>query len=80
MEPIDKVKAAYNRERKLILKYQLIDRKALFLLYKESTFEKIAEVLSSKKVWGILGRVFKGDEPMNKFVFKLKGRSLKSHI
>jgi serine/threonine-protein kinase RIO1 len=58
--------AEYTADEKKTLKEQRKkDKKALFLLYQaldESTFEKVAEAMTSKQAWEILASIFKGDE------------------
>ncbi|XP_062021255.1 uncharacterized protein LOC133737773 [Rosa rugosa] len=56
--------ATYSAEQKSTLKDQRKrDKKALYFLYQgldDSTFEKIAEVKTSKEVWDALSIIFKG--------------------
>jgi len=54
-----------NVQLKVLKDVHVKDKAALYILYQavdESDFEKIASVKSSKEVWGILEKMYKGDD------------------
>jgi len=54
-----------NVQLKVLKDAHVKDKAALYILYQavdESDFEKIASVKSSKEVWGILEKMYKGDD------------------
>jgi len=54
------------------------DKAALFILYQainESNFEKITNAKSSKEVWDILEKAYKGNDRVKQVGFKHSGAS-----
>jgi len=54
-----------NVQLKVLKDARVKDNAALYILYQvvdESGFEKIASAKSSKEAWGILEKVYKGDD------------------